>query len=532
MLAFLFLRTRDWMNQQIKYISIITVPLVIAGLVLWYTPFPFNKSLAPCGPCPGAPSLFAKSGPGAHIGQLKGKDNIIPIAIIGSGPAGLSAAVYGARELPTMVFLGDDPGGLLAQTTEVENWPGERLILGPNLIANLQHQAGALGAQFIEDVVERVDFSQWPFVLYTREGRAINALSVIIATGGKPKSLDIPGEKEYWGRGVTACAKCDGPFFKGEDVVVVGGGDSAVEEALQLARHAKTITILVRKGKMRAKTAMQDRIAGYDNIAIRYNVEPRAIVGDGKQVTGIELFDVEKGKTFQMPIAGVFIAIGHIPNTAIFGDQLALDAGGYIVLDGRSQRTSVEGVFAAGDVEDSVYRQAGVASGSGIKAALDALNFLREVGFDTAASKQIESHLFRVPGEQPKHEPVKKQESLKQVETPTRAKKQSTAVQEVRSIAELDQLIKTNEMPVVIDFYGDQCPACVRMAPVYEQVANQWGDRAVFVKVNTTQVRGLSKYEIQRIPTFLIYQGGAFIARTTGAMGKREFAEFLEQAGI
>ena len=322
------------------------------------------------------------------------------------GPAGLSAAVYGGRAgFNVLVFEGSMPGGLLTQTTMVENWPGNIEIMGPEVIKNLKAQATKWGAKFSLDLVEKVDFTQWPFKLETADGHVIYALSVILATGATPRYLGIPGEKEFWGRGVTTCAVCDAPFYKGEDVVVVGGGDSAAEEAMQLAPYAKNITVLVRADKMRASVAMQNRLKEFSHIKVRYNVQIKEVLGNDVQVTGITLLNNKDNTTEHMPISGVFLAVGHIPNTVFLKDAIKLEPSGHIHLPDRTQQTTVKGVFAAGDVADDRYRQAGVSAGHGISAALDATFFLNEIGFKEEHQAEINrSHRAYVPAAESDYE--------------------------------------------------------------------------------------------------------------------------------
>ena len=314
----------------------------------------------------------------------KKKQPLYPVVIIGSGPSGLSAAVYAGRgKAKTLVLLGNTPGGLLTETSMVENWPAIPSMLGREIMQQLQGQAARFGVEFWEDGAESIDLSSWPYKIITQEGKEIYAFTIILAMGASPRKLQIPGENEYWGKGVTTCAVCDAPFYKEKEVVVIGGGDSAVEEAIQLAQYASKITILVRKEKMRAAPTMQELLKGYPQISVRYNLEPREIKGNNSHVTAIELYNSGTKQVTEMPINGVFLAIGHIPNTRLVKGKVTLDDQGYCVITDRTQRTNIPGVYAAGDLEDHRYRQAGVAAGHGIAAGLDALAFLSEIGFNT-----------------------------------------------------------------------------------------------------------------------------------------------------
>lgn len=301
--------------------------------------------------------------------------DVIPVAIIGSGPAGLSAALCCARaRYSTVVFQGDSPGGQLVETSYIENWPGIEKIGGSDLMEGLEKQAKEWGATCLSESITQVDFSAWPFILTTGSGDIFQALSVIIATGSTPRLLHVPGEEKYFGSGVHTCALCDGPFYQDKEIVVVGGGDTAAEEALQLSAYAKKVTILVRGGRMRALSEMQERITKIPSIETIYNAEIVAIEGDDEHVTGIQI--KRDGEQEFMPIDGIFLAIGRVPNSEIFKNHITCNHAGYIQLSGRSQATSVPGVFAAGEVTGHFYAQAGVAAGDGIKAALDATRFL------------------------------------------------------------------------------------------------------------------------------------------------------------
>jgi len=297
------------------------------------------------------------------------------VAIIGSGPAGLTAAIYAARaELAPRVFEGLEAGGQLMLTTEVENYPGfPDGIMGPELMELLRRQAGRFGAQLEPAEVTRVDFSGRPFRLWV-EDQEHQAEAVIVATGAAARWLGVPGEEKLRGRGVSACATCDGFFFKGQPVAVVGGGDSAMEEALFLTKFASRVTIVHRRDALRATAILARRALEHPKIEVRWNSVIQEVLGDGT-VTGARLRDVVSGAESDLPLQGLFVAIGHDPRTELFRGQLELEANGYLRTGGGTM-TSVAGVFGAGDVVDFTYRQAVTAAGMGCRAALDAERWL------------------------------------------------------------------------------------------------------------------------------------------------------------
>lgn len=298
------------------------------------------------------------------------------VLIIGSGPSGLTAAVYTARaNLHPLVIEGLQAGGQLMLTTDVENYPGfPDGVLGPDLMAKFREQAERFGTEFVTADVDRVDFSSRPFRAYVGNTE-YTATSVIVSTGAQARMLGLESEARLLGHGVSTCATCDGFFFRGQEIAVVGGGDSALEEANFLTRFADKVTLVHRRKELRASKIMQDRAFANPKIAFRWNSVVEDFLGDGR-IEGLRLRDTETSATSDLAVSGVFVAIGHEPNTKLFAGQLELDPGGYIVTKPGTTQTSVEGVFAAGDVQDHVYRQAVTAAGTGCMAALEAERYL------------------------------------------------------------------------------------------------------------------------------------------------------------
>ncbi len=306
----------------------------------------------------------------------------IKVVIIGSGPAGYTAGIYASRaNLNPVIYEGMQPGGQLTQTTEIENFPGyPEGIQGTEMMEQFRRQAERFGAKVISRNINKVDLSVRPFVIEDDHGEIVKAETIIIATGASAKYLGLADEEKYRGMGVSACATCDGFFYRKRNVAVVGGGDTACEEALYLSTLAKKVYMIVRKDYLRASKVMKERVENTPNIEILYNCNTKGLYGeDGVEgATLLRFMGTDKEEELKIDIDGFFLAIGHRPNTAFLDGQINLDKEGYIITDGRTTATNVEGVFAAGDVADSRYRQAVSAAGTGCRAALDAEKFLME----------------------------------------------------------------------------------------------------------------------------------------------------------
>jgi thioredoxin reductase (NADPH) len=304
------------------------------------------------------------------------------VIIIGSGPSGFTAGIYcGRANLDVILFEGDQPGGQLMITTEIENFPGfPQGVQGPEMMELFRKQAHKFGANSIYETITKVDFSQHPFQLWTNRDNHYTADAVIISTGATARKLEVKGMNDYWGFGISACATCDGFFFRNQKVYVVGGGDTAMEEANYLTHFASSVTIVHRRQEFRASKIMLNRVQKNPKISFQLDSTIEEFVGETnfgiKRLTGVKLRNVRTNETCIKDTDGAFFAIGHVPNTSVFGDYIRLDDNGYIITNGKSTYTNVDGVFACGDVQDHVYRQAVSAAGSGCSAAIDTERWL------------------------------------------------------------------------------------------------------------------------------------------------------------
>ena len=307
------------------------------------------------------------------------------LIIIGSGPAGYTAGIYAARAmLNPLLFKGSQPGGQLTITTEVENWPGNEVIQGPDLMKNMEEHAKATGVNIIDDHIIEIQVDEQPFVIKSDKKKTYTANSIILATGAQAKWLGLPSESKFKGFGVSACATCDGFFYRNKEVVVIGGGNTAAEEAIFLTKFANKVTLIHRRNKLRAEAILQKRLLSNDKINVLWDHELVQVLGNDNPlgVTGIEVRNVNNQKVANINCDGVFIAIGHAPASELVIQKLKSHSGGYVVTDADSTKTSIPGIFAAGDITDSKYRQAVTSAGMGCMAALEAEQYLSEQDLD------------------------------------------------------------------------------------------------------------------------------------------------------
>lgn len=388
------------------------------------------------------------------------------VVIIGSGPAGYTAAIYAARaNLKPFVFEGFQagglPGGQLMTTTEVENFPGfPDGITGPQLMDRMKAQAIRWGSELVTEDVTDVDFSQRPFVIRSEE-REVKAHSVIIATGATAKRLNLPGESQYWNHGISACAICDGatPIFRKQELAVIGGGDTAAEESIYLTKYGDHVHMLIRTDKMRASKAMQDRVLKNPRITVHWNTEAVDVVGENGLLSGVKLRHNQTGEESLLPVKGLFYAIGHTPNTSLFKGQIDLDDVGYIQTQEASVKTNIEGVYAAGDVQDHEFRQAITAAGTGCMAAMLAERYLSEHGL-AQEFHQTEA------SEKPAAEPTpKKSEDQQILEFDLAQTKHSGSYALRKLYHESDRLI-------LVKYASPQCGPCHTLKPILGNVSS------------------------------------------------------------
>ncbi|XP_050227197.1 NADPH-dependent thioredoxin reductase 3 [Mercurialis annua] len=448
--------------------------------------------------------------------SAKGVENVV---IIGSGPAGYTAAIYAARaNLKPVVFegyqMGGVPGGQLMTTTEVENFPGfPDGITGPDLMDRMRRQAERWGAELYQEDVESVDVSNSPFTVKSSE-RKVKCHSIILATGATARRLKLPREDEFWSRGISACAICDGasPLFKGQVLAVVGGGDTATEEAIYLTKYARHVHLLVRKDQLRASKAMQDRVFNNPNITVHYNTETVDVVSNTKgQMSGILTRKLDTGEESVLEAKGLFYGIGHSPNSQLVEGQVELDSSGYVVVQEGTANTSVEGVFAAGDLQDHEWRQAVTAAGSGCIAALSVERYL--VGNDLL----VEFH-------QPPTEEVKKELTDRDVNegfdiTLTKHKGQYA----------LRKLYHESPRLICVLYTSPTCGPCRTLKPILSKVIDEYDQNVHFVEIDIEEDQEIAEAAgIMGTPCVQFFKNKEMIRNIPGVKMKKEYREFID----
>ncbi|MFS8858335.1 thioredoxin-disulfide reductase [Synechococcus sp. H55.7] len=459
------------------------------------------------------------------------------VVIIGSGPAGFTAAIYAGRaNLKPVVFegfqAGGIPGGQLMTTTEVENFPGfPEGISGPQLMKNMRAQAQRWGAELYPEDVTFVDLSQRPFVVRSDE-REVRTHSLIIATGATAKRLHLPGEETYWNRGMSACAVCDGamPMFKGVELVVIGGGDTACEEATYLTKFGSHIHMLVRSGKMRASKAMQDRVLNHPKITVHWHTEAVEVLGDGQRLTGVKVRNNQTGEIREMAVGGLFYAIGHKPNTDLFTGQLELDEVGYIVTRPGSVATSVEGVFAAGDVQDHEFRQAITAAGTGCMAAMLAERWLSEHGLAQEYHVLPQSHPKPSSAAAPPEAELAEESA---VEEASFAENGHEDLDFSKTCHEgsyaLRRLYHESNRLLMVKYTAPTCAPCHALRPILNKVIEEFADKLHVVEIDIEKDPEIAEAGgVACTPTVQFFKNKELVAQVVGVKPKSHYREVIQ----
>jgi len=445
------------------------------------------------------------------------------IVIIGSGPAGYTAAIYAGRaNLKPFMFEGFQagglPGGQLMTTTEVENFPGfPEGITGPALMDRMKAQAVRWGAELVMEDVTAVDFRQRPFVIRSSE-REVLAHSVIIATGATARRLGLPSEAQYWNRGVSACAICDGatPIFRNQELVVIGGGDTAAEESLYLTKYGDRVHLLVRSDKMRASKAMQDRVLKNPRITVHWDSEAVDMYGENGLMTGVKLRDRRSGAITDLPARGLFYAIGHLPNTAIFAGQIDLDETGYIKTKPHGVETNVAGVFAAGDVQDHEYRQAVTAAGTGCMAALLAERWL-------SAQDLIQEFHQSEASEKPETAATEKKTEDQQA-----AEFDPTATRQEGSYA-LRKLYHESDRLIMVKYASPQCGPCHTLKPILSKVVDEFEGQIHYIEIDIEQDPEIAEAAgVVGTPTIQFFKQKQKVGELKGVKQKSQYREMIQ----
>ncbi len=444
------------------------------------------------------------------------------LVIIGSGPAGYTAAIYAGRaNLKPVVFEGFEagglPGGQLMTTTEVENFPGFPAgVTGPQLMDKMKAQAERWGAELYTEDVISVDLSQRPFTVRSSE-REFKTNSIVIATGATAKRLGLPSEHTFWSRGISACAICDGatPIFHGAELAVIGAGDSAAEEAIYLTKYGDTVNLLVRSDTMRASKAMQDRVLSNPKIKVHWNTEAVDIFGDDNHMQGIKVRNNQSGEESNLSAKGLFYAIGHTPNTSLFKEQLELDDVGYVVTKGNSVETSIEGVYAVGDVQDHEFRQAITAAGSGCMGAMLAERWLSAQGLLQEFSQNPENNELK---------PEEEEKTAADTED-------DFDINHTRHIGgyALRKIFHDGDRPLMVKYISPGCGPCHTLKPILNKVVDEFDGKIHFVEIDIDKDREIAEQaNVTGTPTVQIFKDKELLQELKGVKQKSQYRQLLE----
>jgi thioredoxin reductase (NADPH) len=468
-------------------------------------------------------------------------NNCFGALIIGGGPAGLMAGTYCSRfGIPTAIIMGQEPGGPLMRTGIVENWPGIISMEGKKIVESSIEQAKNSKAIIFYEYVTSIEVNTYPFKVVTNKN-IYYAFSIMIATGSTIKKLGCSGEERYWGKGVSSCAICDGALHKNKSVLVIGGGDSACEEALQLVPHAESIYVLVRGKHMRASQAMQEKIKSNNKIKILYETQLKEIIGKEDIVSDAILFDNEKEYLFtekfsKKELSGVFIAIGQTPNTDLVKNIVELDHHGLIICQNRTQMTSFPGIFCGGDVSNH-YRQAGVAAGEGTIAAIDMFNFLQNRNINVNFYEKHAKIWFKKDVQMiPKVSESNSVNctdgvcSIPGVEITPQNVSKSYKIEKIKTEKEFKKLItEKKDEYYVIDIFGSNCPACVEMKRTFDEYIKKNPTLSIYL-INYEELPSIRKiYKLSGVPTLLLIKNGKVISKAVGSMDLRELEKWINK---
>jgi|GEM_PF-15086 len=437
------------------------------------------------------------------ISQLEKIDNLVPVAFIGAGVAGASGSLAASRAGFKTALIGNSAKSLINSANLIENWPGRPKTTGKDVMGDLMLQAKYFGTTVIPQEAVEIDFDSWPYAITLDDGEVIHALSIVLTMGGSQRKPNIKGVKEYFGKGVGECTICDGPFEKGKTVTVVGSGDTAVDMALQVSKFAKKVFVVHKDDQMHAAQAGQDALQKQSNIEVLGNIVVLGIEGNGKRVTNIDVKNLTSNEVSQMPMDSIYFAIGFKPNSDLVKHALDVDKDGYVIVEADTMATSIPLVYAAGNIEDTMYHKGTTSSGRAMQAALQVIEELEKMGITKQKFAQLK----------------------KQVYSPKKEQSTSTHIKHVATLADLK--LEMQQKPVmIVDFYSPQCPHCQALSPVLDKLAP--GIKNNVIKVNILEAGPLAdKYEINKLPTLVIFKKGQETKRESGISDMTRLMNFV-----